>query len=100
MSEVAVNKRTRIQNILLLLIEFGAVYCFIQLLYAIFTLLDTSATVHGLLRSSELTCVVEAVATGSAVSAVFSFISTTIAELSTWIAGMVSSCSNHFNRGA
>lgn len=83
MSEVAVYKRTRIQNILLLLIESGAVYCVIQLLYTIFTLLDTYTAVHGLLRSSEVTCVIEAVATVSAVSAVFNFVFTTIDELNT-----------------
>ncbi|KIK69447.1 hypothetical protein GYMLUDRAFT_35508 [Collybiopsis luxurians FD-317 M1] len=39
MKEASVHKRTRAQNILLLLIESGAIYCMIQALYFIFILL-------------------------------------------------------------
>ncbi|KIK54250.1 hypothetical protein GYMLUDRAFT_264748 [Collybiopsis luxurians FD-317 M1] len=40
MQKAAFYRRTRIQNILLLFIESGAIYCAIQALYAIFTLLN------------------------------------------------------------
>ena len=48
MKEAAFRKRTRVQNILLLLIESGAIYCTIQILYAIMILLN----IYGPISSS------------------------------------------------
>ncbi|KIK62168.1 hypothetical protein GYMLUDRAFT_552497 [Collybiopsis luxurians FD-317 M1] len=48
MKEAAFRKRTRVQNILLLLIESGAIYCTIQMLYVVMILLN----IYGPISSS------------------------------------------------
>ncbi|GAW02623.1 hypothetical protein LENED_004288 [Lentinula edodes] len=45
MSAVSIRKRTRSENILLLLIESGAIYCGIQSVYGVFILLDVYTVV-------------------------------------------------------
>ncbi|KAF5374045.1 hypothetical protein D9757_010053 [Collybiopsis confluens] len=40
-TNAAIHKRSRAENILLLLIESGAVYCAVQLIYSVFVLLQT-----------------------------------------------------------
>ncbi|KAE9401936.1 hypothetical protein BT96DRAFT_937529 [Gymnopus androsaceus JB14] len=45
LAEASIHKRTRVENILLLLVESGAVYCAIQSIYAVFILMDVYATV-------------------------------------------------------
>ncbi|KIK57940.1 hypothetical protein GYMLUDRAFT_246594 [Collybiopsis luxurians FD-317 M1] len=44
--EVAIHKRTRAQNILLLFIESGAIYCTIQVIYTLLTLLHIYGPVN------------------------------------------------------
>ncbi|KIK53016.1 hypothetical protein GYMLUDRAFT_944334 [Collybiopsis luxurians FD-317 M1] len=46
MKKTAFQRRTRIQNILLLLIESGAIYCTMQALYAVLTLLNIYGPVN------------------------------------------------------
>ncbi|KIK60855.1 hypothetical protein GYMLUDRAFT_244013 [Collybiopsis luxurians FD-317 M1] len=48
MRAAAVHRRTRVQKILLLLIESGAIYCAIQALYLVFYLVNAHATHNGL----------------------------------------------------
>ncbi|KIK69475.1 hypothetical protein GYMLUDRAFT_237265 [Collybiopsis luxurians FD-317 M1] len=46
MAEAAVPKRTRVENILLLLVESGGAYCTIQVMFTIFTLINTYGSVE------------------------------------------------------
>ncbi|KIK56228.1 hypothetical protein GYMLUDRAFT_821836 [Collybiopsis luxurians FD-317 M1] len=55
MAEAGIKRTTRVQKILLLLIESGAVYCTIQAAFTIVTILNTYATVDNELAETVLT---------------------------------------------
>ena len=72
MVDALVHRRTRVVNILLLLVESGAVYCGIQSVYVVFILLDTYTVVD--LGFSQAMNVITAMSIVAAVSTCQSFV--------------------------